>query len=236
MPICLFSLLLTAGAISFAAEKEIQLGDTKEQVIAILGKPKGVIKKGSYEYLSFHRGTVKIKDGKVVSRNLESEEDADKKEQERLAIIASREEASQQDAEAKKQKTAEGNSIKKNKIEDQEFAKLSPKERLEFWINFQKSYPNVSVNEEIAAVNKELPQEEPKEKTERQSLLETIEKKQEELDKIIAEAKTKSAGRTYRLRYLKHRKELEAELEDLRKKLRAMPAPIEKEKQADSKP
>lgn len=221
----LISLVLIAGSVTLTlAEEIISIGDSADRVLSILGKPRGKMGRGNSESWSYQRGVVRITDGRVTYVNIYSKEDAQAKEAERKAIIKNRAIVEQSILEEKTKNNKLGTEEKNAKLKDEEFLKLPPEEQLTYWNNFKLKFKEVDVSTEIAALTKQPAKEdEVKELSERETLLETIETKQTELDALIAEAKTKSAGRTYRLRYMKNRKKLEDELVDLREKLRSLP-------------
>lgn len=235
---CFIGLLWVSSSQTILAEQELQLGDTKEQVISTLGKPKGIMKSGESEFLSYQRGIIRITDGKVTMIKLETKEEAMQKEAERKAIEAERQIAERIQQQAKEKRIQEGTLIKNKKRADRKFATLPDEDKLNFWKDFQSKYPEVNVDNEIAPLKKAVEPEQPTPETttppetpqmsEREQLLETINTKQEELDAMIEKAKTTSSGRTARVHYLRNRKSLEDELTELRAKLKTLPVLAEK--------
>jgi hypothetical protein len=124
------------------------VGDTSETVIDILGEPKGRGKNGNTELFFYDRGTVTIRDGKVVSSRIVSPQEAAERIKTRQEEQAAREEARRVTlARLLKEGTAE----KEKTLADAEFKKKAPAEQLAYWSAFQRKYPNVSATNELAA-------------------------------------------------------------------------------------
>ena len=80
-------LLMFFGQVTSAQSEEVDIGDTRDEVTKVLGKPEGNVVFGDIEVLYFNRGQVDIKDDKVVSHTILSGEEFEaleaKREQER---------------------------------------------------------------------------------------------------------------------------------------------------------
>lgn len=223
-PVLIILVVLLACLPAHPAEDEINLGDSKDKVLEVLGKPRGKMKKGNSEYWSYLRGIVRITDGKVTLINIKSEQEAWRDEMERRDLVKDRAEAQRKAREERQQRIKEGTAQKQEKLKNEDFLALPAAEQLEFWRGFQSKYPEVSVKEQISALEPESGEGEDEDaKSERLVLLETIEEKQKELDDWIHRAKTTSAGRTFRRQYHLNKKRLEEELADLREQLKALP-------------
>ncbi|OVE74970.1 hypothetical protein BVX97_05895 [bacterium E08(2017)] len=220
----LFALLVSP----IIAEDKVELGDSKSRVRELLGKPRGIMKKGKSEYWSYQRGIVRITDGKVSYTNLYSEEEARQKEARRRAMIRSRAEAERKAAQERKAKIAEGNTLKDEKLNNAEFRSLPAEEQIASWKEFAEEYPKTDVSDVITALENgemlPLEAEPEKEKTESELLSEELKAKEDELEALIQKAKTTSAGRTFRLQYLQDRKRLEGEIGELQMKIKEVEA------------
>jgi len=72
--ILILGLLASITTVDVNAE-DIKIGDTREQVLAILGQPQGRIKDRNEETLAFPRAEVVLKQGRVTEVHLISDED-----------------------------------------------------------------------------------------------------------------------------------------------------------------
>lgn len=100
--ICCTMTAITTLTLAGGLDPEIEKGDTRAFVIEMLGEPEGTLGSGSYEMLSFGRGTVELVNGKVTATDLVSEQEAVK----RRAARVKAEEAQRKEAAAKAQEQA----------------------------------------------------------------------------------------------------------------------------------
>lgn len=139
-----------------ATAAEVNVGDTRAQVITALGAPKGGISSGSYELLTYERGKVELRDGKVVTTDLISAEQAEMNRQ----LRAEQQAAAERDAAAARAKRiAEGTEVRRTKLDDAAFTALPAAQRVAFWQNFKKWYPEVPLGDEYTVALRELEQD-----------------------------------------------------------------------------
>ena len=141
--LALTALLLPA---SFAAAKSIAVGDTIEQVDALLGEPRGMIRAGEFEMRQYDRGRIEIEDGIVTRVELVSDEAAVAKRLQQKEVLARLEAEQESRAE---QLQLEGLAIRQRTRESMTFQQTSASHQLQYWTRFQHRYPDVAVDEEI---------------------------------------------------------------------------------------
>jgi len=145
--------VLVAGLLSFpmcsglCSTPELLVGDNADAVQAILGEPQGYIKTPSVELFLYVRGTVEARQGKVTAVNLVSEKEAEARREAREIELKSRQAAL---AARRERLRTEGLALKEKKLRDPVFLSSPPSDQLEFWREFRKRFPGVSVGEEFA--------------------------------------------------------------------------------------
>lgn len=122
-------------------------GDTMERVVAKLGKPQGVVKRGQVTTYYYERGMVDFVDGKVKAAFLVDPGEARRRTEERdRAEVAQR-----QKAEADRQRlTEEGRSELDRARNDKTLAGKPAAERVAFWLDFARRYPYADASDELA--------------------------------------------------------------------------------------
>ncbi len=137
---CLLASCLTC-CFSLGATFQYQ-GLTESQVIARLGKPKGVVDMKDSKTFMYERGNLTFQRGKVTASSFLSDE-------EYTNHINSREEARKRwssiEAEQKKLLHERGLKLKEDKLRDPEFLSLPLDKQITFWRNFKAMYPEISV-------------------------------------------------------------------------------------------
>jgi len=144
----LFSFFVIFVGTLIAAPETPQSGQTAEQVIEILGDPIGTIELRDKTLLLYPRGEITLREGLVTSVDL-----MDPAQFEAEQAILHEERADwllRQERRAARQKSL-GEAIRAEKLKDPGFAALPAKERLDFWREFQIKYPQVNVDDPIAA-------------------------------------------------------------------------------------
>jgi hypothetical protein len=131
-------LVLLAGRV---AADEIQVGDSREQVVAALGAPQGVMKLGGTEILTYERGTIELEQDRVTTFSLLTPEQLT----DRRAEAARQAEAARI---ASEQRRVEGTALRDQKVADAVFMASPAAERLAYWEWFRRTYPEVSVEGE----------------------------------------------------------------------------------------
>lgn len=130
------------------AQSNVSEGDTMETALERLGPPVGTIQLRDKTVLLYPQGEVEFRDELVSRVDLMTAEEfaADQ------ARLREEREIWQADqARLRAARTAEGESIRREKITSSAFASLRAKDRLDFWRNFQSQYPEVEVTEELSA-------------------------------------------------------------------------------------
>lgn len=145
--------ILAAALSAPASAQDIQLGDTKEKVLDVLGFPQGQMAVGGGIVLLYKRGTVTIEKGKVTGTTIVSQADLKAQKAEKTREEAARKAAA---AAARAKRIANGRAEKSRKEMDQTFAAKPAAERLAYWRGFQKKYPEVSVAGKIAPLAEEV--------------------------------------------------------------------------------
>lgn len=153
------SRIMLAGlvaAATLAARAEVKIGDSRQQVIAELGMPQGEISTSGYSLLTFERGRVELRSNLVSKIELVSEEQMTRtrelREQQRVA-------AEKAATEARLNRIAEGTEVRKKKLADSTFSLTPASERVAYWQNFKKLYPEVPLGDEYTVALKELEQQ-----------------------------------------------------------------------------
>ena len=143
-PLFLASLITFTALI--ASGQSIEIGQTEENVIEILGKPVGTIALRDKTLLLYPQGEVTLKEDKVSHIDLmDAEEfaaDQERLKEEREQWLVDQE---RMDAMHKE----EGQAIRADKLKSQAFAALPAKDRVDYWRGFQVRYPTVDVSEQI---------------------------------------------------------------------------------------
>ena len=134
---------LFAGQLSLA--NTVNMGDTREQVDAVLGFPTAWIQAQGFQLLKYKRGKVQLRDGLVVSADIVSEAEATERALERAQRMA---EARVTRAAAKSERVKNGTAVKVRILSDAVFASLDAEKQLQYWEQFKKNYPEVPVDVE----------------------------------------------------------------------------------------
>ncbi|HKB89579.1 MAG TPA: hypothetical protein VKC60_03560, partial [Opitutaceae bacterium] len=123
-------LFLASGILLGAAmiqARDIALGDNFDQVRAALGPPAGKMEISNTVILYYDRGQIVLTDGKVVSFQLSTPEQAAALQQRRTEL------------------KAEGEKIKAQKMADQDFHSAPYAYQVSFWEDFHARYPDVDI-------------------------------------------------------------------------------------------
>ena len=126
-----FSLLSHTLAEPKSALPKLNIGDSAEKVVEILGNPTGYMETGELGIYYFELGSVHMKSGKVTSMNLISHES-----------LVTRKEA---EAEARELNRIKGEELLVSIKADDLFSVLPAEDRLIFWENFRRDYPEVDI-------------------------------------------------------------------------------------------
>ena len=130
-----------------ALSKTPAVGDTLESVLDELGRPKGEITQDEQQLLYYERGEIEVYEGYVVRMDFISEQEL--RARKKAAEAAARR-ARLMRAEKQKALLEEGEREKKRVLADPNFPGKPPREQLDFWQTFTRTYPGVPVDEELA--------------------------------------------------------------------------------------
>ncbi len=139
------SLVLTVGsAFADATGAEVRVGDSRDLVREHLGEPRGRLEYDDTEILFYERGRVELVRGVVAEVRLIS---AEAFERDRAAR---EEEAARQRAAREKrmaERYVEGVRVREGKLADTAFMNAPASQRVAYWQEFKRRYPNVEVGE-----------------------------------------------------------------------------------------
>lgn len=184
----------------------IEIGDSRDSVIADIGEPGGFMASGDMETLFYKRGTVMLERGKVISVQIRSAEKQKQIEAEKLQALDDEREAKDR---ARKAHIEKGRAEKRRLLESEEFKSLPPHERLAQWRSFQHTYPDVSIEEILKTEGREARGADTEEVTARIGKLE-----QQILE--VQKKRRLTPNNRLRRRYSRERREMEEELSSLR--------------------
>ena len=142
-------LLCWRGASGVAAEgpAAVAEGETAAQVVEKLGKPQGHIEQDRRMVYLYDRGLVYLVDGRVVRADLVTPPEAARLKRERARTA----EEYRRQAEAERSRLMkEGAAELAKRLSDGDFAKRPPAERLAYWQDFGKRYPETDVTAPLA--------------------------------------------------------------------------------------
>lgn len=152
--LCSWILSFSPGAAARAAsEAPLSPGDPLTRVIEILGEPKGRMGNDREEFLYYPRGIVVLRGGVVAKASLVPAQQAEAARLERERRVEERRKII---AELRRKRMEEGEARMLGKLADEAFQELPPEERLKFWQDFSREYPDVPVDEQLTAVGAEL--------------------------------------------------------------------------------
>jgi hypothetical protein len=195
----------------------VNVGDSEKQVLDNLGPPRGRLDSGNLAILKYDRGTVTLVDGKVASAWLVSATEAAEQRAQVERAAAARRAA---EAAARRTRIEAGKAEKQKTIADPGFAKRKPAERLAYWEDFQRRYPEVPIDRELAGARQELGTEAAAAgAAERAALAKQIEETEKEIDRL---ANRQGVGRTAFVEGARELARLRQELARLREKQREL--------------
>ena len=135
-----------------AGLEEVQPGDSAARLEELAGQPQGTLQAGQRTVHTFARGRVVMEDGRVKSIELKDPE-AEIQRQERL-IEREREAIARDEA-----RVAKGLEVKELKIKDPAFRRLPAETRLNYWLQFNRYYPEVEIAGELKSIYREMDRE-----------------------------------------------------------------------------
>lgn len=213
---------LTVALLSAAdiAAQDIEVGDSIQRVILVLGEPKGRLARGNTEIFYYERGTVTLVNNGVRSSRIVSQEEARRQKEQRLRETQRRKEAAE---EARAERIEKGSAEKKNTNADSKFKQLPTENQLTYWRRFQKMYPEVPVDMEITELEEKLRAarlEAGKKKTE--ALGEEIRNLEKQIEETEAEASNLGTWESYRLAAAYKLIDLRKQLKELKGKEKSL--------------
>lgn len=135
--LCLSSALLAAAG-SFGVET----GWTRDEVVAELGTPDGLIASGDYELLSYERGDVELRDGEVVEFELMTPAElVEFKRTQQIRMEAERRRA----AERREKRYRRGLELKQQMLNSPGYAEASGSRKVEMLRRFHSRFPEVDI-------------------------------------------------------------------------------------------
>jgi hypothetical protein len=143
--------LLAAGAA--AQTNVVKVGDRYEDVLRALGPPAGRVQAGTYQQLTYERGRVELRDGRVIGTDLVSPEEASRRK------VAREKETANASARAEQLRTArvaEGQAVLQQSRVDAGLAAASPTDQVGYWKTFQERYPEVDASADLQAAQQRL--------------------------------------------------------------------------------
>lgn len=122
------------------------VGSDAASIEAQLGEPIGTIALRDKVIYLYPQGEITLKEGRAVDVDLMTltEFEADQKR-----LEAERQEWEAEQAALSTERQALGEAVKADKLSSVRFNGLPPDERAQYWRNFQKTYPEVDVSEEL---------------------------------------------------------------------------------------
>ena len=145
-------LIFLLPLLAMAATSEIELGQSVEKTMHILGNPIGTLQLGSKTILMYPQGDITFREGRVSEIDLLTDaEFAVKQERQRLE----REEWLIRQEKLAVERFKKGTELKAAKLQSNTFATLPAKQRVNYWRSFQSRYPEVDVAEQLASALKD---------------------------------------------------------------------------------
>jgi hypothetical protein len=129
------------------AEEDVRPGDSRERVLDLLGPPSARLVVQDREILSFPRGQVVLTEGRVSSLELVSEEALRERLQREEALRLSREADA---ARERERRLVEGAAALERALADPALAAAPGANRLAYWRNFNRRYPEQDVSLPLA--------------------------------------------------------------------------------------
>ena len=148
---CGFSIMLALGALGSAgagaaAADEINVGQSRDEVIAVLGEPQGSGIMGDKEMLFYPRGSIGLMNGLVVESSIVSQDVLDRREPQSKQRQVEQQERNE---ERVQQRIAQGTREKARMLKDETFATLPAKQQAQSWRQFSRTYPEVAATREL---------------------------------------------------------------------------------------
>jgi hypothetical protein len=137
--------IISAFLLALASVRgDLERGDSRTAVIAELGEPDGLIASGDYEMLSYERGKVELRAGRVVEIDLISDAElALRRKAEKLRA----EEEARQAEQARRLRIERGGKVKQQLMSSVDYAEASGSRKVQILRRFQERYPEVDISD-----------------------------------------------------------------------------------------
>ncbi len=133
-------IVLMSAWVGATVAMAVQVGDSYEQVIDELGTPSGLVDAGTFTWLQFDRGTVKLSDGRVVQASLISQQELE------MRRLRERDERAR--------RIAAGQAVKDAYFANPTVYTWTAAQQLAFWHDFRMRYPEIPADVEyMGALN-----------------------------------------------------------------------------------
>jgi hypothetical protein len=146
--ICLGLALLPVPLRAQDSADAVSKGDSVDQVLEVLGEPKGTFQKGDFITYVYDQGVVDIVGEKVVYVDLLTE--AEVRERKTAVRKAQAEQATRRTSQ-KRKNVEDGHRVRAQRLADKSFQEKPASERLAYWLSFQRRYPGVDVSSQVSA-------------------------------------------------------------------------------------
>lgn len=145
--VAVLALIALVGPAYPGASAGIEPGQSRDEVTAVLGAPSGSIIMGGREVLYYERGSVELREGRVVSADLVTAEEARRRrEAERAAHLAWQ----RAEAARRARNKAEGEAELQRLLNDPVFLLGDPDSQVAVWHDVLRRYPEVPAGAHLA--------------------------------------------------------------------------------------
>jgi hypothetical protein len=131
----------------WAGNAKVELGQSFEQTVEILGKPIGLIELRDKTLLLYPQGEITLRENKISNIDLMS---AAQFSADQARLKLEREEWLIQQEKRAAARLKEGEQLKAYKMQSNKFTALPAKDRLDYWRSFQVRFPEVTVDDQIS--------------------------------------------------------------------------------------
>ncbi len=173
--------------LAISAAGAVEVGDSRDRVLAELGSPSGHIRGGGIEILYYPMGVVQLREGRVTIVEWRSEEDTRARQRAEW-------EARQRIEAARRSRRARGDAALRELVESAGYRMMSPAEQIERLAEFSRMYPEVSIAGPLLDAQRALAEERRREAHAREVAA--------ELSRYASESVRRSAGREYAPPYM----------------------------------
>lgn len=173
--------------LAITAAGAVEVGDTRDMVLAELGSPSGHIRGGDMEILYYPSGTVHLRDGRVTTVEWRSEEET------RARLMAELEARRRMET-ARRARRVRDEERLRALVESDDYRLMSPSERIERLAEFARLHPEVSIAGPLLEAQRALSEERRREARAREVA--------EELERHYAELSRRATSRGHAPPYM----------------------------------